>query len=233
MMDFNWIGRRVPTPDVERIITGALDDDVEQVGATAALLVPAGGRHRVTAAGARGPRGRDRARTRDGRAHRRRAARASASSTVTRSRSTGSCSRCRSASCRAGSTICRRTSRRRVRGPRVPGDPQRQPRSRRPVPLGQALGLLLRGRVSVPPPLVPGELQPANVPPGKSSVSTEVAYSRASPLERDTLVERTIAALRTAANILAPDDDDRVRPRGGDPSRLRDLRPRPRAQRRH
>jgi len=34
-MDFSWIGRRVPTPDVERIIRGALADEVEQVGATA------------------------------------------------------------------------------------------------------------------------------------------------------------------------------------------------------
>jgi UDP-galactopyranose mutase len=34
-MDFSWIGRRVPTPDVERIVRGALTDDVAQVGATA------------------------------------------------------------------------------------------------------------------------------------------------------------------------------------------------------
>jgi protoporphyrinogen oxidase len=34
-MDFSWIGRRVPTPDVERIIQGALTDEVAQVGATA------------------------------------------------------------------------------------------------------------------------------------------------------------------------------------------------------
>ncbi len=33
-MDFSWIGRRVPTPDVERIISGALPGDVDQVGAT-------------------------------------------------------------------------------------------------------------------------------------------------------------------------------------------------------
>ena len=33
-MDFSWIGRRVPTPDAERIIRGALSDDVDQVGAT-------------------------------------------------------------------------------------------------------------------------------------------------------------------------------------------------------
>jgi len=39
-MDFAWIGRRVPTPDVERIIAGALSDDVDQVGATAHFWYP-------------------------------------------------------------------------------------------------------------------------------------------------------------------------------------------------
>ena len=39
-MDFAWIERRVPTPDVERIIAGALSDDVEQVGATAHFWYP-------------------------------------------------------------------------------------------------------------------------------------------------------------------------------------------------
>jgi protoporphyrinogen oxidase len=39
-MDFSWIGRRVPTPDVERIIAGALHDDVAQVGATAEFWYP-------------------------------------------------------------------------------------------------------------------------------------------------------------------------------------------------
>lgn len=33
-MDFDWIHRRVPTPDVERIINGALTNEVAQVGAT-------------------------------------------------------------------------------------------------------------------------------------------------------------------------------------------------------
>ncbi len=33
-MDYSWIGRRVPTPDVERIIRGALTTEVDQVGAT-------------------------------------------------------------------------------------------------------------------------------------------------------------------------------------------------------
>ena len=39
-MDFSWIGQRVPTPDVERILTGALTDDVAQVGATAHFWYP-------------------------------------------------------------------------------------------------------------------------------------------------------------------------------------------------
>lgn len=39
-MDFSWIGRRVPTPDVERILQGALTDDVELVGATSHFWYP-------------------------------------------------------------------------------------------------------------------------------------------------------------------------------------------------
>jgi protoporphyrinogen oxidase len=40
VMDFDWIDRRVPTPDVERIIAGALSNDVAQVGATAHFWYP-------------------------------------------------------------------------------------------------------------------------------------------------------------------------------------------------
>ena len=39
-MDFTWIERRVPTPDVDRILAGALSDDVAQVGATAHFWYP-------------------------------------------------------------------------------------------------------------------------------------------------------------------------------------------------
>jgi protoporphyrinogen oxidase len=39
-MEFGWIGRRVPTPDVERIVAGALSDEVVQVGATAHFWYP-------------------------------------------------------------------------------------------------------------------------------------------------------------------------------------------------
>jgi protoporphyrinogen oxidase len=40
VMDFNWIGSRVPTPDVDRIIAGALSSDVEQIGTTANFWYP-------------------------------------------------------------------------------------------------------------------------------------------------------------------------------------------------
>jgi protoporphyrinogen oxidase len=39
-MEFSWIGRRVPTPDVERIVLGALTDDVAEIGATANFWYP-------------------------------------------------------------------------------------------------------------------------------------------------------------------------------------------------
>jgi len=39
-MEFGWIDRRVPTPDVERIVAGAVSDDVVQVGATAHFWYP-------------------------------------------------------------------------------------------------------------------------------------------------------------------------------------------------
>ena len=39
-MDFSWIGRRVPTPDYERIVAGALSDEVSQVGATSYFWYP-------------------------------------------------------------------------------------------------------------------------------------------------------------------------------------------------
>ena len=42
-MDFAWIDRRVPTPDVDRILAGALRDDVAQVGATAHFWYPVRG----------------------------------------------------------------------------------------------------------------------------------------------------------------------------------------------
>jgi protoporphyrinogen oxidase len=39
-MEFSWVSRRVPEPDFERIIAGALSDDVDQVGATSYFWYP-------------------------------------------------------------------------------------------------------------------------------------------------------------------------------------------------
>jgi UDP-galactopyranose mutase len=39
-MDFSWIDHRVPTPDVRRIVAGALTDDIAQIGATAHFWYP-------------------------------------------------------------------------------------------------------------------------------------------------------------------------------------------------
>jgi UDP-galactopyranose mutase len=51
----------------------------------------------------------------------------------------------------------------------------------------------------------PATFSPDTVPPGKSSIATEVAFSERRPLDRDTAVEKTIAALKLA-KILRPDD---------------------------
>jgi UDP-galactopyranose mutase len=53
----------------------------------------------------------------------------------------------------------------------------------------------------------PANFSPRNVPDGKSSVSTEVAYSRHRPLERDAMLERTVASLRSAGII---DEEDEI-----------------------
>ena len=51
----------------------------------------------------------------------------------------------------------------------------------------------------------PATFSPDTVPPGKSSIATEVAFPAGRPLDREAAVERTIAALRLAG-ILKPDD---------------------------
>jgi protoporphyrinogen oxidase len=42
----------------------------------------------------------------------------------------------------------------------------------------------------------PSKFSPDNAPPGHSSISCEIAYSRRKPINEDRLVERTIEALR-------------------------------------
>ena len=152
-MEFGWIDRRVPTPDVERIVAGAVSEDVGQVGATAHFWYPKRGGIEALPR-ARRARRRCPARTR-GRADRRRRAdrllpgrraisfdrmiytlplsELAALATVP-ARVRKACGALRyqgSAASTSASTAGR---------------------------LRQALGVLLRGRVPVPPALVPGEL---------------------------------------------------------------------------
>ena len=169
-MDFGWIGRRVPTPDVERIVAGRSERRRRAGWCDVALLVPVGGRHRGTSAGAREPR---------------------REVQLGRARSSGSTSR----------RACSRSRRRRAMAfdrmiytlplsPSLVGSRTCRPRLR-----AACAGLAVRGSTASTSastgrsPTSTGststrttfrstgsrslELQPANVPDGKSSISTE------------------------------------------------------------
>ena len=51
----------------------------------------------------------------------------------------------------------------------------------------------------------PSKFAPDNAPPGHSSISCEIAYSRRKPLEQDRLVERTVDALKTTGILKESD----------------------------
>ena len=53
---------------------------------------------------------------------------------------------------------------------------------------------------------LPANFSPDCVPPGKSSIATEVAFSEVRPLDKDTAVEKTIDGL-VAAGLITPDDN--------------------------
>ena len=53
---------------------------------------------------------------------------------------------------------------------------------------------------------LPANFSPDCVPPGKSSIATEVAFSAVRPLNKDTAVEKTIEGL-IAARLITPDDN--------------------------
>jgi protoporphyrinogen oxidase len=202
-MDFNWIGRRVPTPDFERIIAGALTDDVSQVGATSSFWYPKRGAIEPLprALGAR-----------VGNVHLERTAERielpgkrlvfADGEVVPFDQLIFSLPLC----------LVPRL---------VPDLPPEVARA--------CSGLRYQGIYCInlgidragisdkhwvyfyedPFPFhrlsFPATFSPDTVPPGKSSIATEVAFSAARPLDRDAAVERTIAALRLAG-ILSPDD---------------------------
>jgi len=202
-MDFAWIGRRVPTPDVKRIIAGALSHEVEQVGATAHFWYPTRGGIEALprALGERVDNvqlEREVERLEIG-----------ARSVVFRDGE------------RIGFDRMIYTLPLSQLDPLVPDLP---PRVRAACGALRYQGICCVN-LGIDRPDVsdkhwvyfyedefpfhrlsfPGNFTPHNVPPGKSSISMEIAYSDARPLDREGVVDRAIAAL-TEAGILHPDD---------------------------
>jgi protoporphyrinogen oxidase len=204
-MEFSWIGRRVPTPDFERIIAGALTDDVAQVGATSLFWYPRRGAIEPLPRALGG---------------RLQAANVHLERTAERIELPGK------RVCFAGGEVVPFDhlvfS---LPLPEIPrlftGVPPEVEKACRELRYQGIYCINLgidRPDVSDmhwvyfyedPFPFhrlsFPATFSPDTVPPGKSSIATEVAFSRWRPLDRATAIERTIAALREAA-ILRPDD---------------------------
>lgn len=202
-MDFAWIERRVPTPDVSRIIAGALSDDVDQVGATAHFWYPKRGGIEAL------PRALDERveNVRLGREVER--IDLAARTLVFRDGE-------RVAFDRMIYTLPLHQI-----GSIVSGIP---PRVR-----SACMGLRYQGiccvNLGIDRPDIsdkhwvyyyeagfpfhrlsfPGNFTPENVPPGKSSISMEIAFSDTLPLDREHIVERAVQAL-TKGGVLHSDD---------------------------
>ncbi len=202
-MDFSWIGRRVPTPQVERIVRGALTDDVELVGATSKFWYPKrGGIEPLPRALGE----------RVGAVH---LGRTAVRLELPERRVVFA----------DGEVV---PFEHLVYTLPLPFLPRMVPNLPPEVERACA-GLRYQGiycvNLGVDRPAIsdkhwvyfyedafpfhrlsfPANFSPDTAPPGKSSISTEVAFSAERPLDRDTAVERTIEALR-AAKILRPDD---------------------------
>ena len=205
-MDFDWIGRRVPTPEVDRILNGALTDDVQQVGATAHFWYPwRGGIEAMASALADRVESIElgcevRAIDLDRRASRSKGERRSPSIELIFTLPLASLPRFIENLPSDIASACARLA--------VPGDSQHQSRRRPSGSFAVPLGLFLRRRVSLPSRLVSGELQPA-----QRSAREELdrdrsrVCSRASRQISSAPFEGTIEALRSAKIL---DDDDRV-----------------------
>ncbi len=208
VMDFNWIGRRVPTPDVDRIVTGALTDDVAQIGATSHFWYPLeGGIASLGQALAERVTGIELGREMTAVDLGRRVIRLADGDEVVFDRLVFTLPLCFL--------------------PRWFSD--------LPSPVERACaGLEYQGifnvNLGIDRPVLsdkhwiyfyedefpyhrlsfPGNFSAQNVPEGKSSISTEVAYSRHRPLERDTLLDRTVASLRSARILDEADEIELV-----------------------
>jgi len=202
-MEFSWIGRRVPTPDVERIVAGALTDDVTQVGATAAFWYPwSGGIESLARALGERVRGLELGREMLRVDVRRRVIGLADGDELEFDRLVFTLPLCLLPEWFDG----------------LPAEVESASRSLayqgifnvnlgidRPVLSDKHWIYFYEDDYPFHRLSFPGNFSPRNVPEGKSSISTEVAYSRHRPLERERMLERTVEALRSA-KILDPDD---------------------------
>jgi protoporphyrinogen oxidase len=202
-MDFSWIDRRVPTPDVERIVTGALTDDVAQVGATAEFWYPErGGIEALPRALGERVRGVELGKAVERIELPARRVVLSGGENVAFDKLvytlplvalpelvTSLPPRVRSAchALRFQGICC------------VTLGIDRERVSDKHWIYYYEEGFPFH-RLSFP-----ANFSPLNAPPGKSSISTEIAFSDARPLERETIVEQTLSALRRAG-IVHPED---------------------------
>ncbi len=204
VMDFNWIGRRVPTPEVERIVTGALTDDVAQVGATSHFWYPwEGGIASLGRALADRVTGIELGREMTAVDLGRRAIRLADGDEVAFDRLVFTLPLCFLPHWfddlpAAVADACAGLEYQGIYNINLGVD--------RPVLSDKHWIYFYEEAFPYHRLSFPGNFSPRNVPEGKSSISTEVAYSRHRPLERDTMVDRTIASLRTAG-ILDADDE--------------------------
>lgn len=202
-MAFDWIGRRVPTPDVERVLLGALTDDVEQIGATAQFWYPweGGIEALATALASRIQRielGRELQQIDLGR---------------------------RVLTLRDGEELLFDKLLLTLPLCSLPDYITNVPPRVAKACRGLEYQGILNVNLGVDRPNVsaahwvyfyedqfpfhrlsfPGNFSPRNVPEGKSSISIEVAFSRHRPLDSAVTIDKTIAALRSA-DILSQDD---------------------------
>jgi UDP-galactopyranose mutase len=203
-MEFSWIARRVPTPDVERIITGALTDDVAQVGATANFWYPwRGGIETLAAALAERVQGLSLGREMRQIDLSKRVLALADGDEIPFDRLLLTLPLCSLPEWIAElpdavETACRRLAYQGILNINIG--------VKRPSLSDKHWVYFYEDEFPFHRLSFPGNFSPHNVPEGRSSVSTEVAYSPHRQLDREGHVERTIAALQLAG-ILDPDDE--------------------------
>jgi protoporphyrinogen oxidase len=204
-MDFNWIGRRVPTPDVDRIVLGALTDDVAQVGSTSHFWYPwEGGIASLGQALAGRVTGIELGREMTAVDLGRRVISVADGDEVPFDRLIFTLPLCFLPRWfddlpAAVEDACAGLEYQGIFNINLGVD--------RAVLSDKHWIYFYEDTFPYHRLSFPGNFSPRNVPEGKSAISTEVAYSRHRPLDRESLLDRTIASLRSARIL---DDDDEV-----------------------